>query len=227
MTDCLKKFLTLSIPRHGYVATHSDRSSQMTISRSSASSQSGGRTSDSKREVESRPYRFLSQEKGTFSKHSNPSSPPTSTHTVIRVATAMIPKPHPLTPWEDIFNFRSEVHIKEWEFRRFLIDLATKRRTEAEIKDDLEWTLHQYTKAMERHRIKSANGWFETYVIPTMELVENITKFNWSKLAKGALSVKKRQLELMEAEGKLEGRQCAYIFDANKRFGNKPSADET
>jgi hypothetical protein len=35
---------------------------------------------------------------------------------------------------------------------------------------------------------------------------------------KGVLSIKKRKVELMEAEMKAPGRECAYVFDARKRF---------
>jgi hypothetical protein len=46
-------------------------------------------------------------------------------------------------------------------------------------------------------------------------------KFNWSKIANGALQVQKRKIELMEAEMRAPGRECAYVFDARKRFGNE------
>jgi hypothetical protein len=57
------------------------------------------------------------------------------------------------------------------------------------------------------------------YVIPVIEFAEDLAKFNWSKIAKGALSVKKHQVKLMEAEMKAPGRECAYVFEAQKRFG--------
>ena len=50
------------------------------------------------------------------------------------------------------------------------------------------------------------------------DIIENLVKFNWSKIAKGALQVSKRKVELMEAEMKAPGRECAYVFDARKRF---------
>jgi hypothetical protein len=58
----------------------------------------------------------------------------------------------------------------------------------------------------------------EVYVMPLIEFVEDFAKFNWSKIAKGVLSVKKREVELMEAEMKAPGRECAYVFEARKRF---------
>jgi hypothetical protein len=51
--------------------------------------------------------------------------------------------------------------------------------------------------------------------------MENLVKLNWSKIAKGALQVQKRKVELMEAEMKVPGRECAYVFDARKQFGAK------
>jgi hypothetical protein len=55
--------------------------------------------------------------------------------------------------------------------------------------------------------------------VPVIELAEDLAKFNWSKIAKGILSVRKRHVELMEAEMKAPGRECAYVFEAQKRFG--------
>jgi len=51
-----------------------------------------------------------------------------------------------------------------------------------------------------------------------LEIIENLLKFNWSKLAKGVLSIKKREVEFLEAEMKTPGRECAYVFEARKRF---------
>jgi hypothetical protein len=138
---------------------------------------------------------------------------------VIHIASRMFPAPDEGCAREDVFNFKAEMADKFWNFRRFLRVLGTKKQTEAETKDDLEWTLNEYTKAMKIHHLKAGESFMEVYVIPVMELVEDLGKFNWSKIAKGALSVKKRQVELMEAEMKAPGRECAYVFEAQKRFG--------
>ena len=51
-----------------------------------------------------------------------------------------------------------------------------------------------------------------------IELVKIENPFlDW--IAKGALSVWKRKIELLEAEMKAPGRECAYVFNARKRFG--------
>jgi hypothetical protein len=62
-----------------------------------------------------------------------------SMQAVLSVATAMLPVPGEEASWIDILDFKSESQEKLWGFRRFLRTLATKKQSEAEIRDDLEW----------------------------------------------------------------------------------------
>jgi hypothetical protein len=75
--------------------------------------------------------------------------------------------------------------------------MATKKQSEAEIRDDIEWSLNEYAKAMEIHHIKASQSFVDVFVITPLEIIENLVKFNWSKIAKGALSVSKPKVELM------------------------------
>lgn len=140
---------------------------------------------------------------------------------ILKIALEQFPTPGPGSAWEDILDFKREMHQKHWDFRRFLHTLSTKKQTEAEIRDDIEWTVNEYRKAMNIHHIKAGNSFTDVYVIPVIELAEDLVKFNWTKIARGALSVKKRQVELMEAEMKAPGRECAYVFEAQNRFGGR------
>jgi hypothetical protein len=141
--------------------------------------------------------------------------------TIIRVAISSLPTPDENCPWQDILDFKAEMRDKQWAFRRFLHTLATRQQTEAEIRDDIEWSLNQYKKAMEIYHLKSSDSFIEAFVIPLIEVVENLVKLNWSKIAKGAVSVRKRKAALMEAEMNAPGRECAYLFETQKRFARK------
>jgi hypothetical protein len=138
---------------------------------------------------------------------------------VLHVALQALPVPDDSCAWQDILDFRTEMHDKEWGFRRWLQSLAKKKQTEAEIRDEIEWLVNEYSKAMELHRIKASQSFVDVFVISPLEIIENLVKFSWSKIAKGALQVQKRKVELLEAEMKAPGRECAYVFDARKRFG--------
>jgi len=139
-------------------------------------------------------------------------------HSTLRIASSYLPVLRGNNSWDDILAFREEARDKLWNFRRFLQTLSSKKQTESETRDDIEWSLNEYRKAMKLHNLKAGNSFMEVYVLPAIELIEDIAKFNWAKIAKGALSVKKRQIDLMEAEMKAPGREVAYIYDAQKRF---------
>ncbi|MGA2717297.1 MAG: hypothetical protein ABSG41_29830 [Bryobacteraceae bacterium] len=139
--------------------------------------------------------------------------------TLLRVASKALPVPDDMCAWQDILDFKEETRDKQWGFRRFLQSLATKQHTEAEIRDEIEWMVNEYTKAMALHRIKASQSLVDVFIVSPLEIIENLVKLNWSKIAKGALTVRTRKVELMEAEMKAPGRECAYVFDARQRFG--------
>ena len=139
---------------------------------------------------------------------------------LLAVVTAMLPVPSAVCSWQQIFDFKAELHDKQWGFRRWLHSLATKNLSESEVRDEIEWTLNEYTTAMEIHRMKASQSFVDVFVITPLEILENIAKFNWSKIAKGALSIQQRKIELFEAEMKAPGRECAYVFDARKTFAH-------
>jgi hypothetical protein len=147
-------------------------------------------------------------------------SEPNNIEATVSVAIDALPVPDETCAWQDILDFKAELHDKQWGFRRWLHSVATKTLTESEVRDELEWTLNEYMKAMEIHRLKASQSFLDVFVVTPIEILENIVKFNWSKIAKGALQVRKRKVELMEAEMKAPGRECAYVFDARKRFGD-------
>jgi hypothetical protein len=140
---------------------------------------------------------------------------------VMGAVFSALPQPDDASSWQDILEFKAEERDKLWEFRRFLQRLATKQQAEAEIRDDVEWSLNEYTRAMKIHNLKTRNTSVEMCFVSPIEVLEDIVKFNWSKIARGMVSVKKRQIESMEAEMKAPGRECAYVFDSRKKFGGR------
>jgi hypothetical protein len=143
----------------------------------------------------------------------------TKMETTLQVAVDAFPIPDDHHSWQDILDFKAGLHDKQWGFRRFLNTLATKNQTEAEIRDEIEWMVNEYRKAMEIHHIKASHSFVDVFVISPMEIIEHLVKFEWSKIAKGIVQVNKRKVELLEAEMRAPGRECAYVFDARKRFG--------
>jgi hypothetical protein len=140
---------------------------------------------------------------------------------VLTVSVECLPIPDDSCAWQDILDFKAATNDKQWALRRFLYTLASKKQTQAEMRDDIEWSLNEYTRAMKIHHLKVSQSFVDVFIISPLEIIENIVKFNWSKIAKGVLQVQKRKVELLEAEMKAPGRECAYVFDARKRFASK------
>ena len=142
----------------------------------------------------------------------------TSVEIALSVGLGVLPTPDETSAFEDILNFKNDMRDKLWGFRRFIKTLATKQQTDNEIQDEIDWMLNEYSKAMKIHRLKTSQSFFEVYILPVIEVAEDLAKFNWSKIAKGAFDVRKRKIELLDTEMKAPGRECAYVFDARKRF---------
>jgi hypothetical protein len=142
-----------------------------------------------------------------------------SIESTLRIGLHALPLPDETTSLDDVLPFKSELRDKHWDLRRFLRTLAAKPLGESEIRDEIEYHVNEYQKAMKLHHIKASQSFVDVFILSPLEIVENLVKFNWSKIAKGALSIRKRKIELMEAEMKAPGRECAYVFDAWKKFG--------
>ncbi len=143
---------------------------------------------------------------------------PPAIETTLTIGLRALPLPDELSSIEDVLAFKNALRDKKWSFRRLLRQLATKQLTQAEIRDEVEYLAHEYRKAMEIHRVKASQSFLDVFIISPLEIVENLVKLNWSKIAKGALSVRKRKIELLEADMKAPGRECAYVFEARERF---------
>ena len=76
----------------------------------------------------------------------------------------------------------------------------------------------EYGTAMTVPKLRASTSFFEAYIIPAVEVLEGLAKFNWTKIAKLGVSAKQRKIELLEAELKAPGRECAYVFETRERF---------
>jgi hypothetical protein len=145
----------------------------------------------------------------------------TVTTDVMQIALAQMPVPDIDTPWDNIMWFKAEHADELWDLRNFLKDLSTRKDfTPDDVDDRIKWTVNQYQKFMEVHKIKSSYSFIDVFLVAPIELLEDAVKFRITKLAKTVLEVRKRKAELLEAELTAPGRECAYIFNAQQEFGS-------
>ena len=140
---------------------------------------------------------------------------------VLHISFDYFPVPDDTWAWQDILEFKADLEGKEWDFRHFLTGLASKPQPEVQVREQIEYSLHQYEEAMEQIAKKSSRTFLEVFVITPLEILEDIVKFKWSDILKGGVAATKRKAEILDAEAGAPGRECAYVFDARKRFGPK------
>jgi hypothetical protein len=90
----------------------------------------------------------------------------------------------------------------------------------AEIEQKLEYLLHDYAEYMKLHSLKIKQGFLETFLTTSGELIDNLVKIKWGKVAETMFTIQHRKLALLEAEMSAPGREIAYVYRTNEHFKN-------
>lgn len=140
---------------------------------------------------------------------------------VIDVVLNSFPEPDDSTSWEQILDFRSdpESRAKFLGLRSWIIDMSHGKFSQHEMRDKLEWALHQYSEHLHLHRIKANAGILRTLIVGGAEAIESLLKFKFKNAAELIFSARSRKLSLLEAEANAPERELAYIHSARRRFG--------
>lgn len=143
---------------------------------------------------------------------------------VLSIILKHMPIPDRNTPWENILEFRNDPDSKGAlaGLRVWFYEVAKGELELDEIEAKLEYLLYEYRKAMKIHQMKYRQGIFETIVVTTADVLEQLIKFEWGKLAKGLFSLNSKKFELLEAEMNAPGREISYIVKAQEEFGHDP-----
>jgi len=104
-----------------------------------------------------------------------------------------------------------EANLKLHRLKNWTSDLRTSKLTDKEINQKIEYLLLEYRKQLDLHKLKYNVGVIETFVTVGLEVLENIVKLNLSKAAKIFFDIHRKELNLLEAEENLVGKELAYI----------------
>lgn len=141
-------------------------------------------------------------------------------HHVMQIVLTGLPVPDEQASWEQILEFRSDPDSKNkfLDLRHWMSEMARAALTPAELEEKLEYLMSQYQRHMQLHKMKTKAGVLETTVVSTGEIVENLVKIKWGKLAKMFFSVKQRRLALLEGELTSPGSEIAYVIKTRETF---------
>lgn len=126
-------------------------------------------------------------------------------------------------PIEQVIEFKEERELKlrYFELRDFITNLARENLSHSEIKDKLEYLLHEYEEGLKQAKLKYTTSTLETICIAGAEFIENLAKLKFSSAVKNLFELNMQNFELLEAEKNLKGREVSFIYYSNQRFGDK------
>jgi hypothetical protein len=139
---------------------------------------------------------------------------------VLRIVLNKLPIPSDLTSWDEIKEFKeNSSNVGRFLALKVLInEISNGTLQPSEIVDKLDYLLYQYENSYKLHNIEHHNGLLEVFVVTPLEIIEDIVKLKWSKLAKSLFSLSKNDISLLKSEINSPGSQVAYIFHAKQHF---------
>jgi len=139
---------------------------------------------------------------------------------VIQFLLNDIPEPDFNTPWEKILEFRADEDIrnKYLALTNWVNKVAASPTSLSDVKDEYEYLYSEYIKYFKLHKMKYNNTLLEVIVnaragvLMALQSGEFITSF------KNLFQLNLSHVKLLEEEGKLPGKEVAYIYHAKQRF---------
>jgi hypothetical protein len=125
------------------------------------------------------------------------------------------------TEWERIIEYRENPDNRKdlVGLRRWIRKISTEDISPAECAEELEWLQSEFQAHMRLHKMKANTGTLEVMVKTPLEVLENLLTLKFSKFVDPLFAIKKRQIDLMEAELNAPGREIAYLIKAKQSFG--------
>ncbi len=140
---------------------------------------------------------------------------------VIQFVLQNIPEPEENTPWEQIIDFRNDedTRLKYLALINWVNEISKTNYSIGEIKDKYEYLYLDYKRSYERHKLKSGLGTLEILTAAGIAFLSSNIPTALTA-ASHLFKLGKSTLELFSEEGKIPGKEIAYIYKANKEFSN-------
>jgi hypothetical protein len=140
---------------------------------------------------------------------------------IAQIVISKLPLPNNETPWEQIVDYRNDPKNQQSlkNLRRWIRKTSSEvLSSTTEIEEEFEWLINEFQNHMNFHKMKANTETVEVMVKAPFEVIENLVKLKFSKIPDLLFAIKKRQINLMEAELNAPGREMAYVIKAKNSF---------
>lgn len=139
---------------------------------------------------------------------------------VVHIVLKQFPLISNETSIEQIIEFKSDSDIKlrYYELMDFVTTVSKSNLTLKEIEEKIVFLLFQYKEGLKLHKLKYNSSTLGTICINAAQIIEDISKLKFSEVAKTIFEVNKTEIQLIEAERQLKGRELSYIVKIGDRI---------
>ncbi len=139
---------------------------------------------------------------------------------VVSVVLEGLPSPDPNTPWEAIIDFRRDEHAVQSlrRLRQSLRTFVAPDRSPAEIREEIESMVHEYSNSLALHKIETSRSRLEILLSLAADEIERLGPLQLESAARATFALRKRRMSLYEIERAAAGREVAYIAEARRRL---------
>ena len=142
-----------------------------------------------------------------------------STSTVISVLIKRFPSISSDIDLGKFLDFKNDpdTKLKLARLKDWVLEISKKTYSEKEIEQKIDYLLQEYINQVEIHKLKYKYGSVETLVTTSLEVLENLAKLNFTKVAKVFFDLNKQELNLLEAEQKFIGKELALVYKLKEK----------
>lgn len=139
---------------------------------------------------------------------------------VISLVLQKLPIPNDQTSWEQILDFKLDTDtIRKFKgLKSWVNKISNSSFSPLEIEEEIEYLINEYENHIKLHKIKFNRGNLELLITTTIEVIENLIKFNWSEIFKCIFDIRKRHLDIRIAEADAPGKELAFLVKAQEKF---------
>lgn len=119
-----------------------------------------------------------------------------------------------------IIEFKSDKEVKSryFELIDFVTSLSKTELSVKEIEDKIEYLFFKYQENLDLHKLKYTTSVLETICVTSAQIIENIVRFKFSEVIKSIFDIGKGEIEKLESEKVLEGRELSYLVKIEQQF---------
>jgi hypothetical protein len=142
---------------------------------------------------------------------------------VIQFLLRDIPEPTHDVHWDHIIEYRTDEDIKNKYLAvlNWVNKVANSDLKLSDIKDEYDYLYSEYKKQFSLHKMNHEYSTLEIVLSSTINFATNLASGNYISSVKDLFQYKIKNANLLKEEASIPGKEVAYIFHTNSKFGGE------